>query len=255
MTRLHTALSFHGAAPPAPRAGRGGAPETEERNEDSSRKPTPAGRAARPTAPPRAGAAGFGRLRAVSACSGVERVVGGCGARPGESRARRLAGARRGRAAGVRCRSRRGEPVRSREAVCRHAGQWSGGDGVPSSARSADRRSGGCARSSGAAPAAVVVSRRVPCFSDPHARTGAQALRGAPLARGLSPSPRTPYSVRTSQYTARHYNTCGDARVVHWLHAAHHACPLDCPHPWLAQTSSSLILVDVGAGFMSFMPQ
>ena len=39
------------------------------------------------------------------------------------------------------------------------------------------------------------------------------------------------------------------------LHA-HHACPLDCPHDaWLAQTSSSLILVDVGAGFMSFMPQ
>ena len=176
-------------------------------------------------------------------------------ARPGRSRARRLAGARRGRAAGVRCRSRRGEPVRSREAVCRHRGpgQWSGGDGVCRSSG----RSGRSAQSShewrGAR--AVVVSRRVPCFSDPHARTGAQALRGAPLARGLSPSPRTPYSVRTSQYTARHYNTCGDARVVHWLHAAHHACPLDCPHPWLAQTSSSLILVDVGAGFMSFMPQ
>ena len=39
------------------------------------------------------------------------------------------------------------------------------------------------------------------------------------------------------------------------LHA-HHACPLDGPHDaWFAQTSSSLILVDVGAGFMSFMPQ
>lgn len=137
--------------------------------------------------------------------------------------------------------------------MCRHRGpgQWSGGDGV-------------CRSSAGVASAqsshewrgarAVVVSRRVPCFSDPHARTGAQALRGAPLARGLSPSPRTPYTAYKSIHGAP-LQYCGDARVVHWPHAAHHACPLDCPHPWLAQTSSSLILVDVGAGFMSFMPQ
>ena len=192
MTRLHTALSFHGAgAPPAPRAGRGGAPETEERNEDSSRKPTPAGRAARPTAPPRAGAAGFGRLRAVSACSGVERVVGGCGARPGESRARRLAGARRGRAAGVRCRSRRGEPVRSREAVCRHAGQWSGGDGVPSSHISHRRSPAVAARTvewCGARRGGRFASRSV--FFRParaHRRSGAQ--RRTPRSRPIAIAP------------------------------------------------------------------
>ena len=163
MTRLHTA--FRGRAPRS--AG------DRRRNEDSSRKPTPAGRAARPTAPPRAGAAGFGRLRAVSACSGVERVVGGVRrATGGVAGSRRLAGARRGRAAGVRCRSRRGEPVRSREAVCRHAGQWSGGDGVPSSAI------GG-----GAVAAHGRVVRRPPRWSFRVAfrvfptRTRAQALR------------------------------------------------------------------------------
>ena len=78
MTRrfVYTQLSaFRGPAPRRTAERRG----DRRRNEDSSRKPTPAGRAARPTAPPRAGAAGFGRLRAVSACSGVERVVG-CGA-------------------------------------------------------------------------------------------------------------------------------------------------------------------------------
>ena len=247
---MYTQLSaFRGPAPARTAPETGGVTRIRRGNRPPRDAPRAPRRHRGPVRPVSAVCARFPRVRASNAsCNGVV----GCGA-TGE-----VAGsAARGSATRTSRRSPLPEPAG-------RAGKEPGG-GVPprgpverrrrSAIISHRRRRGGCARSSGAAPAAVVVSRRVPCFSDPHARTGAQALRGAPLARGLSPSPRTPYSVRTSQYTARHYNTCGDARVVHWLHAAHHACPLDCPHPWLAQTSSSLILVDVGAGFMSFMPQ
>ena len=131
--RLHTAFSTSAVkyacvtiqGPPR------GAPETGgvTRIRRGNRPPRDAPRAPRrhrgPVRPVSAVCARFPRVRASNASWGA--------ARPGRSRARRLAGARRGRAAGVRCRSRRGEPVRSREAVCRHRGpgQWSGGDGVP----------------------------------------------------------------------------------------------------------------------------
>ena len=125
MTRLHTALTLSRGR--APRAGSAG-DRSVTRIRRGNRPPRDAPRAPRrhrgPVRPVSAVCARFPRVRASNASWGE--------ARPGRSRARRLAGARRGRAAGVRCRSRRGEPVRSREAVCRHAGQWSGGDGVPS---------------------------------------------------------------------------------------------------------------------------
>ena len=169
MTRLHTA--FSGPRPAERRR--------QERNEDSSRKPTPAGRAARPTAPPRAGAAGFGRLRAVSACSGVERVVGGCGARP--------AGVAGSAARGSATRTSRRSPLPE---PAGRAGKEPGG-GVPPrgpverrrrSAIISHRRSG-CARSRNRGPETVECLRRPPRWSFRVAfrvfptRTRAQALR------------------------------------------------------------------------------
>ena len=210
--RLHTAFSRSasvGNDSDFPRAAPRSAGDR-RRNEDSSRKPTPAGRAAPPTAPPRAGAAGFGRLRAVSACSGVERVETRRGVR--RDRGEVAGSAARGSATRTSRRSPLPEPAG-------RAGKEPGGGVPPPGSGPVERRrrsvpifgvdGGDGVRSrvtSGAAPARW--SFRV-AFRVFPTRTRAQALRRSEAHPSLAAYRHRPgrRTLRTSQYTARHYNT------------------------------------------------
>ena len=248
MTRLHTA--FRGRAP------RSAGDRSVTRIRRGNRPPRDAPRAPRrhrgPVRPVSAVCARFPRVRASNAsCNGVV----GCGA-TGE-----VAGsAARGSATRTSRRSPLPEPAG-------RAGKEPGGGVPPPGSGPVERRRRSAAAGSrifggvGAVESRVARRPRGGRFASrsvffrparAHRRSGAQ--RRTPRSRPIAIAPDAVQCAYKSIHGAP-LQYCGDARVIHWLHAAHHACPLDCPHPWLAQTSSSLILVDVGAGFMSFMPQ